>query len=85
MEWHDEAIVLSARPHGESSAVVTLLTLERGRHAGLVRGGQNPKARAVYQAGNRVRAHGRARPAAPRGEATRRPPPSKAKRLSGSR
>ncbi len=61
MEWSDEAIVLSARPHGESSAVVTLLTLEHGRHAGLVRGGQSPRTRAVYQAGNRVRAVWRAR------------------------
>jgi DNA repair protein RecO (recombination protein O) len=61
MEWHDEAIVLSARPHGETSAVVTLLTLEHGRHAGLVRGGQSPRTRAVYQAGNQVRAVWRAR------------------------
>jgi DNA repair protein RecO (recombination protein O) len=61
MEWLDEAIVLSARPHGETSAVVTLLTEHHGRHAGLVRGGQNSKSRAVYQPGNRVRAHWRAR------------------------
>jgi len=61
MEWLDEAIVLSARPHGESSAVVTLLTERHGRHAGLVRGGQGSKARAIYQAGNLVRAQWRAR------------------------
>ena len=32
MEWSDEAIVLSARRHGESSAIVTLMTQEHGRH-----------------------------------------------------
>jgi DNA repair protein RecO (recombination protein O) len=61
MEWLDQAIVLSARPHGETSAVVTLLTQEHGRHAGLVRGGQNSKSRAIYQTGNQVRAQWRAR------------------------
>ena len=39
MEWSDEAIVLTARRHGESAAIVTLLTREHGRHAGLVLGG----------------------------------------------
>lgn len=56
MEWSDEAIVLSARPHGESSALVMLLTEAHGRHAGLVRGGQRPRSRALFQTGNRVRA-----------------------------
>ena len=81
MEWLDEAIVLSARPHGETSAVVTLLTLEHGRHAGLVRGGQNPKSRAIYQAGNRVRAHWRARLADHLGSFTCEPLASHAARL----
>jgi len=54
MRWQDEAIVLSARRHGESSLLVHLLTRGRGRHAGLVRGGQRPKARAVWQIGNAV-------------------------------
>ncbi len=37
MHWTDDGIVLSARPQGESSAVVQLLTRGQGRHAGLVR------------------------------------------------
>ncbi len=45
MHWTDDGIVLSARPHGESSAVVQLLTRGQGRHAGLVRGGQGKRAR----------------------------------------
>lgn len=61
MEWIDEGIVLSARPHGESAAVVTLLTAAHGRHAGLVPGGQGRTARPVLQPGNRVQARWRAR------------------------
>lgn len=61
MEWIDEAIVLSARPHGENAAVVTLLTPEHGRHAGLVPGGQGRGAQPVLQPGNRIKAKWRAR------------------------
>ena len=61
MEWIDEGIVLSARPHGESAAVVTVLTAEHGRHAGLVAGGQGHKAQPVLQIGNHVTARWRAR------------------------
>jgi DNA repair protein RecO (recombination protein O) len=61
MEWIDEAIVLSARPHGENAAVVTLLTASRGRHAGLAAGGQGRSAQPILQPGNRVQAKWRAR------------------------
>jgi DNA repair protein RecO (recombination protein O) len=61
MEWIDEGIILSARPHGENAAVVTLLTAAHGRHAGLVPGGQGRTARPVLQSGNRVQARWRAR------------------------
>lgn len=54
MEWRDEGIVLSARRHGESSAVVHLLTREHGRHGGLVRGAQGKGARGLWQPGNRL-------------------------------
>ena len=54
MEWSDEGIIIAARRHGESASVVTALTREHGRHAGLVRGGQRPKARIPYQIGNRL-------------------------------
>src|ERR1700682_1003972 len=37
MEWTDEGIVLGVRRHGESSAIVELLTCGHGRHLGLVR------------------------------------------------
>lgn len=61
MEWRDQGIVLSARKHGESSAIVTLLTAEHGRHAGLVRGGAGRRARGLYQPGNRLAVVWRAR------------------------
>jgi len=61
MDWTDDAIVLSARAHGESSLIVQLLTPDHGRHAGLVRGGASRKQRPVFQSGNTVRAVWRAR------------------------
>ncbi len=38
MEWRDRGLVLSRRPYGDTGAVVSLLTAEHGRHAGLLRG-----------------------------------------------
>jgi DNA repair protein RecO (recombination protein O) len=61
MEWHDFGFVVAARRHGESGVIVELLTREHGRHAGLVRGGQSPKTRAVLQPGNKVAAVWRGR------------------------
>jgi DNA repair protein RecO (recombination protein O) len=61
MEWSDEGIVLSLRPHGESSGILDALTRAHGRHTGLVRGGVSPKRRAMLQPGNRVRLTWRAR------------------------
>ena len=61
MEWTDEGIVLGVRRHGESSAIVELLTREHGRHLGLVRGGAGSRMRPLLQPGNSVRGVGRAR------------------------
>lgn len=61
MQWSDEGIVISARKHGETSVIVTLLTRDHGRHAGLVRGGAGRRARGVYQPGNIVAAEWQAR------------------------
>ncbi len=61
MQWSDEGIVLSARRHGESAVILSLLTRDHGRHAGLVRGGAGRRARGQYQPGNRVDATWRAR------------------------
>ncbi len=58
MEWRDDAIVLSARRHGDSGRIAKLLTREHGQHAGLVRGrGAGP----AIQPGTLVDARWRAR------------------------
>ena len=54
MEWQDEGLVLSARPHGETDAIVSALTFEHGRHLGLVKGGVGRRARPMLQPGNRL-------------------------------
>jgi DNA repair protein RecO (recombination protein O) len=61
MEWTDEGIVLGVRRHGESSAIVELLTRSHGRHLGLVRGGAGSRMRPLLQPGNSVSAVWRAR------------------------
>lgn len=61
MEWRDEGIVISTRPHGETSALVELFTKQHGRHLGLVRGGRSRRLRPVLQVGNVVLATWRAR------------------------
>jgi DNA repair protein RecO (recombination protein O) len=61
MEWTDEGIVLGVRRHGETSAIVELLTRSHGRHLGLVRGGAGKRMRPLLQPGNSVTAVWRAR------------------------
>ena len=61
MDWRDTGFVLIARRHGENGLIVELLTAEHGRHAGIVRGGQSPKRRALLQPGNLVAASWRGR------------------------
>ena len=54
MEWQDEGLVLSARAHGETDAILSALTFEHGRHLGLVKGGVGRRARPLLQPGNRL-------------------------------
>jgi DNA repair protein RecO (recombination protein O) len=54
MEWEDDAFVLSARSHGETGAIVELLTAERGKFAAHVAGGASRKMKPFLQAGARV-------------------------------
>ena len=61
MQWTDEGIVLGVRRLGESGVILELMTLERGRHLGLVRGGTGARLRGVLQPGNSLRATWRAR------------------------
>ena len=59
--WQDQGIVLSARAHGENGAVVSLLTLEQGRHSGYVRGAQGTRMRGTLEVGNVVDARWQSR------------------------
>ena len=61
MEWCDPAFVLSARLHGETGAVVELLTEEHGRTAAHVAGGASRRMKSYLQPGARVMATYRAR------------------------
>ncbi len=61
MQWSDEGLILSVRPHGETAAVVEVLTARHGRHAGMVHGGRSRRQRPVLQIGNHVDVVWRAR------------------------
>ena len=52
MEWRDEGIVLGVKRHGETSAIVELMTRAHGRHLGLVRGGRSTRFQSLLQQGN---------------------------------
>ncbi len=56
MEWQAPAVVLGARPLGESGAVVALLTEAHGRHAGLAKGGASRAQASLWMPGNLVEA-----------------------------
>lgn len=56
VEWTAPAIVLSARPHGETGVVATLLTEAYGRHAGLAKGGASRAQAPLWQPGNLIEA-----------------------------
>lgn len=59
--WEDEAVVLSARPHGEGHAIATVFTRTQGVRRGLVYGGAGRRGRAIWQPGNVLAARWRAR------------------------
>ncbi|HZF76500.1 MAG TPA: DNA repair protein RecO [Acetobacteraceae bacterium] len=54
MEWQAPAVVLDSRTMGENAALITILTEEHGRHAGLARGGASRGQSATWLAGNLV-------------------------------
>ncbi|MFP7672022.1 DNA repair protein RecO [Marivita sp. S0852] len=51
MDWRDTGILLSSRRHGESSMILDVFTPQRGRHAGVVRGGASRKIAPILQPG----------------------------------
>lgn len=73
MEFDDDAFVLSARAHGESGAIVELLTADHGKWAAHVAGGASRKMKPFMQAGARVLVTYRARVADQLGSARLEP------------
>ena len=61
MDWQDEGLLLSVRRHGESSAIIEVLTAGHGRHAGLVRGARSKAMAPTLQPGAQLSLAWRAR------------------------
>lgn len=61
MRWHDRAIILGAKPHGERNVIVEVMSAMHGRHLGVVKGGRSRRYGAQLQPGNRVTAEWSAR------------------------
>lgn len=61
MEWTGEGILLSARPHGESAALIEVLAEGQGLHAGIVRGGAGRRMAPLLQPGAQLHLTWRAR------------------------
>ncbi len=70
MEFQDDAFVFSARPHGETGAIVEALTAVHGKWAAHVAGGASRRIKPSLQAGSRVILRYRARVADQLGSAT---------------
>ncbi|MBV6656403.1 MAG: DNA repair protein RecO [Devosiaceae bacterium] len=61
MEWTASAIVLATRKHSEANVIVEVMTRDRGRHLGLVRGGRSRRMAPLLQVGNTLHMVWRAR------------------------
>jgi DNA repair protein RecO (recombination protein O) len=61
MHWTDTAVILSARRHGENSAVIRLFSREHGVYGGVVRSIHSKANRGIIQSGNIVLATWQAR------------------------
>lgn len=54
MEFQSQGFITSVRPHGDASAVVSVLTPDKGRYCGYVKGAMAKKYRGVLDSGNAV-------------------------------
>jgi DNA repair protein RecO (recombination protein O) len=83
MDWRDQGILLTSRRHGESSAIIEVLTPAHGRHLGLVRGGAGRRLAPVLQPGAQLDLTWRARLEAQLGSFTVEPVKARAPLLMG--
>ncbi|MCZ2328535.1 DNA repair protein RecO [Bartonella sp. F02] len=56
MKWKEQAIILGTRSHGETSVILEIMTHQRGRYMGVVKGGRSRRMAALLQPGNFVEA-----------------------------
>ena len=61
MQWESEALLLGLKPHGESSAVIEVMTPEFGRHLGLLKGARSRRLQPTLQPGNTLLVNWKAR------------------------
>ncbi|MEI4485138.1 DNA repair protein RecO [Frigidibacter sp. MR17.14] len=61
MDWREEGLLISVRPQGETSVIIEVFTRDRGRYAGLVRGGISRKIAPHLQPGTQLDLSWRAR------------------------
>lgn len=61
IEWREDGLLLGARRHGETAAILDVFTEAHGRHAGVVRGGTSRKLAPVLQPGAQLDLTWRAR------------------------
>lgn len=61
MDWREEGVLLSARRHGETAAIIEVLTRAHGRHLGVVPGGASRRMAPVLQPGTQLDLTWRAR------------------------
>jgi len=61
MEWTGEGVLISNRRHGENAAIIEVFTRDRGRTAGLVRGGSGRRLSPILQPGAQLAVSWRAR------------------------
>jgi DNA repair protein RecO (recombination protein O) len=73
MDFEDDAFILSARPHGETGAIVEMLTQRHGKYAAHVAGAASRRVKPFLQAGARVSVSFRARTSDQLGSATLEP------------
>lgn len=73
MDFEDDAFVLSARSHGETGAIVDLLTEHHGKYAAHIAGGASRRIKPFLQAGSRVTVSYRSRTSEQLGSASLEP------------
>lgn len=63
VEWTDDAVVLGAKPYGETQALLEVFARDHGRAGAIVHGGASRRTRPTLQAGNVVHITWKARTA----------------------